>query len=414
MGEIFSESYANSKDNLNPLKSIRKKFHYPERDGTPLLYFSGNSLGLQPIGVSDSINEQSKIWALKGADGYMSDWVDFHQQFLTNFEPIIGGQWQEFMLMNALTVNLHLLMVSFYKPKDTRYKIIIEGGAFPSDQYAVKSQIEFHGYDPNEALVELQPKKGEYCLNTEDILSTIESHGESISLILLGGVNYYTGQKYDMEAITEIGKRGGAYIGFDLAHAAGNVSLNLHDWDVDFAAWCNYKYLNSGPGAPSGVFVHEKHHRWDGARFTGWWGNRLDTRFKMESNIDPIQSTAGWGISNSPIFSMAPLKNALDIYKEVGMDRFVQESQKLTGYLESLIISELPQISIVTPKDPNQRGCQLSLLTQNGKSVYEMLVNKNVICDWREPDVLRIAPTPLYNTYKEILQFTQILKNILN
>ncbi len=414
MGEIFSETYANNKDNLNPLKSIRKKFHYPERDGTPLLYFSGNSLGLQPIGVSDSINEQAKIWALKGADGYMSDWVDFHQQFLTDFEQIIGGQWQEFMLMNALTVNLHLLMVSFYKPKDTRYKIIIEGGAFPSDQYAVKSQIEFHGYDPNEALVELQPKKGEYCLNTEDILSTIESHGESISLILLGGVNYYTGQKYDMEAITKIGKKGGAYIGFDLAHAAGNVSLKLHDWDVDFAAWCNYKYLNSGPGAPSGVFVHEKHHRWKGARFTGWWGNRLDTRFKMESNIDPIQSTAGWGISNSSIFSMAPLKNALDIYKEVGMDRFVEESHKLTGYLESLIMSELPQISIVTPNDPNQRGCQLSLLTKNGKSVYETLVNKNVVCDWREPDVLRIAPTPLYNTYKEILQFTQILKTILN
>jgi len=306
------------------------------------------------------------------------------------------------------------LMVSFYRPTKMKYKIIIEGGAFPSDQYAVKSQIEFHGLDPNDTLIELKPKEGEYCLSTDDILKTIELNGESTALIMLGGVNYYTGQKYDMEIIAEAGKKVGAFVGYDLAHAAGNVSLNMHDWNVDFAAWCNYKYLNCGPGAPSGIFVHEKHHKWEGARFAGWWSNKIDTRFKMDPNLDPIQNAAGWGISNSPIFSMAPLKNGLEIYREVGMSRFVEVSHQLTGYLESIIRSELPQMSIITPNNPSERGCQISMMVENGKSVYEALVNKNIVCDWREPNVLRIAPTPLYNTYSEAFKFVQILKNILN
>ena len=414
MTKKTSKSYAQSQDSDNPLKSIREKFHYPDRNGSRLLYFSGNSLGLQPVSASDSINEQIRNWAKKGANGYMDDWVNFHQNFLMDFESIIGGQSQEFMLMNALTVNLHLLMVSFYKPTAKRNKIIIEGGAFSSDQYAVNSQIEFQGYNPKESLVELHPREDEYCLNTEDMLNTIESHGESVALILLGGVNYYTGQKYDMEAITNIGKKKGAYVGYDLAHAAGNVSLKMHDWDVDFAAWCNYKYLNAGPGAPSGIFVHEKHHKWEGSRFAGWWSNKLDTRFKMDSNLDPIQNAAGWGISNSSILSMAPLKDGLEIHREVGMNRFLEASHNLTGFLEFLILSELPQISIITPSNPNERGCQLSLVIKNGKSVYEALVKKNVVCDWREPDVLRIAPTPLYNTYTEVFDFIQILKNIIN
>ena len=410
---VFSKADAIAKDESNTLRSYRNKFNYPTRNGKPVLYFSGNSLGLQPKGVNDALQEQAFIWAEKGADGYFSDWVDFHQRFLTYFEPIIGGQSHEFMLMNALTVNLHLLMVSFYQPTQERYKIIIEGGAFPSDQYAVQSQIAFHGLDSNEALVTLKPNTDEDCLNTSDIIESIESHGESIALILLGGVNYYTGQKYDMAAIAEHGRKVGAYVGFDLAHAAGNVKLRMHDWNVDFAAWCNYKYLNCGPGSPSGIFVHEKHHKWEGPRFTGWWSNRLDTRFQMNSKIDPIQNAAGWGISNSSIFSMAPMKNALQIYQNVGMDQFIDMSHMLTGYLASLINKELPQITIMTPDDSNQRGCQLSLVAPKGKVIWETLIEKNVVCDWREPSVFRIAPTPLYNTFTEIYELVQILKKIL-
>ncbi len=410
----FSKSEALDKDQSNPLQSIQNRFHLPIKNAEPVLYFSGNSLGLQPKGVEESLEAQIHIWAEKGANGYFSDWVEFHHQFLAYFEPIIGGQHHEFMLMNALTVNLHLLMISFYQPTNERYKIIIEGGAFPSDQYAVQSQINFHGYNPKDALVELMPKPGESCLQTEDIIETIEQHGDTTALILLGGVNYYTGQKYDMAAITRTGKHVSAYVGFDLAHAAGNVGLNMHDWDVDFAAWCNYKYLNCGPGSPSGIFVHEKHHQWEGPRFSGWWSNRLDTRFKMDSTLDPIQNAAGWGISNSPIFSMAPMKDALEIYQDVGMDAFIDASHNLTGFLESLITQELPMISIITPTDPTQRGCQLSLTAPNGKVVYDALTDHNVVCDWREPDVFRIAPTPLYNSYSDVYALVQILKNILN
>lgn len=409
----FTKDHAVKKDQTNPLGAIRDRFNIPEKDGKPVLYFSGNSLGLQPKGVRESLQEQSDIWASKGANGYFSDWVEYHQRFLTYFEPIIGGQSHEFMLMNALTVNLHLLMVSFYKPTNERYKIIIEAGAFPSDQYAVQSQIEFHGYNINDALVELMPRKGESCLRTEDIIQSIESHGDSIALILLGGVNYYTGQKYDMASITQSGKKVGAYVGFDLAHAAGNVHLKMHDWDVDFAAWCNYKYLNCGPGSPSGIFVHEKHHQWEGPRFTGWWSNRLDTRFNMDSTLDPIQNAAGWGISNSPVFSMAPMKNALQIYHDVGMNAFIECSRKLTGYLESLITELLPMVQILTPIDPEQRGCQLSLSTPNGKEVYDALAEQNVVCDWREPGVFRIAPTPLYNSYSDVFELVRIMKSIL-
>ncbi len=410
----FTKYEAKAKDELNPLGSIREQFNIPEREGKPVLYFSGNSLGLQPKGVNNSLQEQIQIWAEKGADGYFSDWVEFHQRFLKYFEPIIGGHSHEFMIMNALTVNLHLLMVSFYRPTKERFKIIIEGGAFPSDQYAVQSQIEFHGFNPKDALIKLTPRSGEPCLRTEDIIHTIESHGDSIALILLGGVNYYTGQKYDMAAITDSGKQMGAYVGFDLAHAAGNVHLNMHDWQVDFAAWCNYKYLNCGPGSPSGIFVHEKHHQWEGPRFTGWWSNRLDTRFKMDSTLDSIQNAAGWGISNSPIFSMAPMKNALQMYYDVGMHNFIEASHNLTGYLESLINHELPIIEIITPTDTEQRGCQLSLTSPNGKYVYDALTDQNVVCDWREPNVFRIAPTPLYNTYSDVFELVQILKEYSN
>ena len=409
----FTKDEAEAKDELNPLGSIRKQFNIPEREGKPLLYFSGNSLGLQPKGVNNSIQEQIQIWAEKGADGYFSDWVEFHQRFLKYFEPIIGGQSYEFMLMNALTINLHLLLVSFYQPTAERHKIIIEGGAFPSDQYAVQSQIDFHGYNSDDAIIELMPRPGESNLRTEDIIQTIEHHGDAIALIMLGGLNYYTGQKYDMATITQSGKQVGAFVGFDLAHAAGNVELKMHDWDVDFAAWCNYKYLNCGPGAPSGIFVHEKHHQWEGPRFTGWWSNRLDTRFKMDSTLDPIQNAAGWGISNSPIFSMAPMKDALQVYHDVGMESFIKASHNLTGYLESLITQEFSMINIITPTDPEQRGCQLSLTTPNGKDAYDALTDHNVVCDWREPNVFRIAPTPLYNTYSDVYELVQILKSIL-
>ncbi|MDB9884360.1 kynureninase [Candidatus Marinimicrobia bacterium] len=414
MKNLFSTEVASKLDIENPLKSIREKFNYPEDNNSSILYFSGNSLGLQPKAVESILIEQSRIWGKYGAKGYFSHWVNFHKHLIENFLPIVGAEDGEIMLMNALTVNLHLLLISFYQPTKIRHKIIIEEDAFPSDQYAINSHLHLHGFNPTTSLIKLKPQSNEKCLKTIDIINTIKSHGESVATVMIGGVNYYTGQKYDMKEITKASKEIGAYVGFDLAHAAGNVELNLHNWNVDFAAWCNYKYLNSGPGAPSGIFIHNNHSDWNGPRLAGWWGNNMKSRFSMDPNFDPIKGAEGWSISNSPIFSMAPIKASLDIYNQVGINNFIKASQKLTGYLESLINAEMPKIEIITPKRKENRGCQLSMIIKDGRNVQNYLELNNVVCDWREPDVIRIAPNPLYNTYNEIYQLVKLLKNYDN
>ncbi|MBT7524403.1 MAG: kynureninase [Candidatus Marinimicrobia bacterium] len=411
MNNLFSAEFASNLDNNNPLSSFREKFNYPEGNSSPTLYFSGNSLGLQPKAVQSLLVEQSRLWGKYGAKGYFAHWVNFHKHLIEGFLPIVGAQNGEVMLMNALTVNLHLLLISFYQPTIQRHKIIIEKDAFPSDQYAIASQLELHGYNPKTSIIKLKPKPNEKCLKTEDIINTIETHGKSLATVMLGGVNYYTGQKYDMKEIAKISNKVGAYVGFDLAHAAGNVKLDLHDWNVDFAAWCNYKYLNSGPGAPSGIFIHNKHSEWNGPRLAGWWGNNISNRFSMDSKFDPIKGAEGWSISNSPIFSMTPIKASLDIYNQVGMNNFIKGSQNLTGYLEELIHSILPKVEIITPKIKEDRGCQLSMIIKNGKAVQKYLESNNVVCDWREPDVIRLAPNPLYNTYSEIYKLVSLLKS---
>jgi kynureninase len=318
--------------------------------------------------------------------------------------------------MNALTVNLHLLLVSFYRPTRERYKIVIESGAFPSDQYAVKSQIKFHGFDINNSLIELKPRDGETTLRTEDIEKTIVENADAIALILLGGVNYYTGQAFDMKRITEAGHKIGATVGFDLAHAAGNLALKLHDWNADFAAWCSYKYLNAGPGGVGGVFVHERHaQNFDLPRFAGWWGHDKETRFLMGSEFIPIKGAEGWQLSNPPIFQLAALRASLDIFDEAGMKNLVEKSRRLTGYLEFLL-NEIrdERISVITPANAAERGCQLSIRVKDAdKNLFKAISAKGVIADWREPDVIRVAPVPLYNSFSDVFRFAEILKDCL-
>ncbi len=349
--------------------------------------------------------------------------MPYHEFVAGQMANIVGAKNSEVVAMNSLTVNLHLLMVSFYRPTRERYKIIIEADAFPSDQYAVKSQIAFHAsskfQDPSfksDWLIELKSHDGETILHTEDILKTIEENGNEIALIMLGGVNYYTGQKFDFEAITKAGHDAGAMVGFDLAHAAGNIELKLHDWNADFAAWCSYKYLNSGPGGIAGVFIHERHHEnADLPRFAGWWGHDKETRFLMDDEFVPIQTAEGWQLSNPPIFQLAALKASLDIFEEAGMQNLFEKSKKLTGYLEFLLNEiETDRIEIITPSNPKMRGCQLSIRVKNSdKTLFKTISEKGVIADWREPDVIRVAPVPLYNSFTDVYQFVQILKNCL-
>ena len=312
--------------------------------------------------------------------------------------------------MNALTVNIHLLLISFYQPRKTKYKVIIEKDAFPSDYYAVQSQIKLHGFDPKQALIELAPRKDEKILRHEDIIAAIECHRDELALIYLGGVNYYTGQSFNLKEITKVGRENGSIVGFNLAHSAGNLLLHLHDWDIDFSAWCTYKYLCAGPGSPSGVFIHERHHKWNGPRLLGWWGHNKDSRFEMSSTFDPINTSEGWQISNAPIMGLAPLFAAMNIYSEAGMNSIRDKGENISFYMEYLIHQLIPSVHIITPED---RGCQLSLVVPKGKKVYDYLLEKSVICDWRNPDVIRVAPHPLYNSYVEVFNFVEILKNAI-
>lgn len=420
-------------DEKDSLKHFRERFYIPKQsNGEDVIYFTGNSLGLQPKTARAFIEQELKDWETLGVEGHFkakNPWMSYHELLTEQMAKIVGGKLIEVVVMNSLTVNLHLLMVSFYRPTRQRYKIIIEAGAFPSDRYAVASQIKFHRERGRLArsvtderadddwLIELEPRENETTLRIEDIEKTIEKHGDSTALILLGGVNYYTGQLFDMKRVTEIGHKVGAVVGFDLAHTAGNVRLNLHDWNVDFAAWCSYKYLNAGPGAVAGAFVHERHaENFDLPRFAGWWGHEKETRFLMGDEFAPIKGAEGWQLSNPPIFQLAALKASLDIFDEAGMKNLIEKSKKLTGYLEFLL-NEIhdERISVITPSNENERGCQLSIRVKDAdKQLFEAITDKGAAADWREPDVIRVAPVPLYNSFSDVFSFAEILKSCLH
>ncbi|MTI22626.1 kynureninase [Fulvivirga sp. RKSG066] len=417
-----SLAFAKKMDQQDPLKAYRDKFYIPEIKGKEALYFTGNSLGLQPKNTKSFIEDELEDWASMGVEGHFQakkrPWFHYHKFSKQALANIVGAKPLEVVSMNNLTANLHFLMVSFYRPTKKRFKLMIEKGAFPSDQYAVESQIKFHGLDYDEALIEVAPRDGEHTLRTEDIVSTINENADSLALVMLSGVQYYTGQLFDIKEITKAAHEAGAYAGFDLAHAAGNVSLNLHDDDVDFAAWCSYKYLNSGPGGVSGIFVHEKHaNNSDIPRLAGWWGHNEEERFQMEKGFEPMPGADGWQLSNVNVLSSAAHLASLEIFEEVGMTALLEKSRLLTGYLYFLLETlnnEGEKIEIITPKEPKNRGCQLSLfMKQNGKKVFEALSNEGVIADWREPNVIRVAPVPLYNTFEDVYRFYQIVEKTI-
>ena len=410
-----SRSFAKTLDQDDPLGSYREKFHYPKNAiKKNIIYFSGNSLGIQPKSVRKYVEKELYVWEREGLLGQHSRWHNFHERLIENTARLVGARPSEVVVMNALTVNIHLLMVSFYQPNKTRNKIIIEQGTFPSDQYAIESQIKFHGFDPQDTLIELRPRESETTLRTKDILAAVRKVNEELATVILGSVNYYTGQAFDMQSITKAGHEAGAYVGFDMAHGAGNLEINLHDWNVDFAAWCSYKYLCAGPGAPAGIFIHKTHHDWAGPRLTGWWGHNKNTRFEMGPEFNPIQTAEGWQISNAPVMGMAPLLATMEIFDEAGMTAIRLKSEKLTGFLEHLIAVNLPAVSIITPTNPIERGCQLSLVVPGGENTFEKISKKGVVCDWRKPDVIRVAPHPLFNRYTEVYDFVNLLEQSLS
>lgn len=414
-----AKSFAETLDEQDSLNKFRNYFYIPKQpNGSEVLYFTGNSLGLQPKTTRSFIEQELKDWETFGVEGHFhakNPWMPYHEFLTQQMAEVVGAKPLETVVMNSLTVNLHLLMVSFYRPNGKRKKIVIEKNAFPSDQYAVQSQIKFHQNSDSD-LIELTPRDGEKTLRTEDIEKTLRENGDEIALILLGGVNYYTGQAFDIPKITEIGHEIGAVVGFDLAHAAGNLLLKLHEWNVDFAAWCSYKYLNSGPGGIAGVFVHEKHDEsFDLPRFAGWWGHDKETRFLMDDKFIPIKGAEGWQLSNPPIFQLASLRASLEIFHKAGMENLVGKSKKLTNYLEFLL-NEIKdeRIEIITPNNEQQRGCQLSIRVKNAdKSLFKAISEKGVIADWREPDVIRVAPVPLYNSFSDCWKFVEILRECL-
>lgn len=412
--------FAKQLDANEPLKQYRSKFLFPQHNGREVVYFTGNSLGLQPITTQSYIQQELNDWAKFGVEGHFlakNPWMPYHEFLTEKMAKIVGGKNSEVVMMNQLTVNLHLLMVSFYRPTKQRFKILCEAKAFPSDQYALQSQVKFHGYDPKDALIELAPREGDYHVRHEDIYQAIEKNKDSLALIMIGGVNYFSGQVFDMKSITEAGHKAGAIVGFDLAHGAGNIHLELHNWNVDFACWCSYKYLNSGPGSVAGAFVHEKHHKnTELPLFAGWWGTKKETRFLMKPEFEPIEGAERWQLSNAPVFAMAACRASLDIFDEVGMQNLIAKSKQLTEYLE-YIVAEVNKVKnnclqIITPKE--NRGCQISIVAHGyGKPLYNKLIENGVIPDWREPNVIRCAPVPLYNNFEDIFRFGEILKALL-
>jgi len=407
------EDFAIAMDERDPLREFRERFFLPSIPGRECIYLCGHSLGLQSKTAAASIEQELNEWARLGVEGHFhakNPWMPYHRLLTEQTAELVGANPNEVVVMNSLTVNLHLMMVSFYRPTRERHKIVVEGGAFPSDQYAVQSQIRFHRFDPATSLIELTPRAGEACLRDEDIDSLIEREGDAIALIMLGGVNYSTGQAYDMARIAELGRARGCVVGFDLAHAAGNLELKLHEWGPDFAVWCSYKYLNGGPGCVAGCFVHERHGReWDLPRFAGWWGHDEQSRFEMGPDFRAMPGADGWQLSNPSIVSLAVLRASMAIFHEAGMERLRAKSVSLTGYLEFLLNQKAsPAFSIITPHEEDRRGAQLSLrISQNGRALCKRLAQEGVVGDWREPDVFRVAPVPLYNSYHNVFRFAQ-------
>jgi kynureninase len=419
-----SLEYARKSDNNDKLAAYRDQFWFPEYNGRRAIYLCGNSLGLQPKAVKDAVEQELNDWRDFAVEGHFkakNPWFSYHEMFAEPVSRIVGAHPEEVVVMNQLTVNLHLLMTSFYRPTQSRFKIICEAKAFPSDQYALESQVRLHGFDPKEAIIEVEPREGELTIRHNDIIRAIEDAGDSLALVLFGGVNYYTGQVFDMMEITESAHKVGAYAGFDLAHAAGNIKLELHNWDVDFACWCTYKYLNSGPGSVAGVYINEKHVKNpEIPRFAGWWGYDKSKRFKMEKGFEPILSAEGWQLSNAPILSMAAHKASIEIFDEVGMDNLLEKSERLTSYLEFIIedinsqITDERFLEVITPKNTRWRGCQLSVVAHGrGKDLFYTMLDEGVITDWREPNVIRMAPVPLYNSFEDIWHFGQTLKKLI-
>lgn len=415
--------FAQTLDLRDPLKEMRNEYLFPQHNGKEFIYLCGNSLGLQPKVAKEVLKKQLDNWQNLAVEGWFdgdSPWMFYHKELKQLMAPIVGAKPIEVCPMNTLTINLHLLMVSFYQPKGKKFKIIMEAGAFPSDQYAIESQVRFHGYDPAEAIIEVKPREGEYTLKTTDIIKSIHDNGEEIALVLFGGVNYFTGQWFDMPAITKAGHEIGAMVGFDLAHAAGNVPLQLHDWDIDFACWCSYKYQNAGPGGISGIFVHEKHFNNTSLnRFAGWWGYKEEKRFKMEKGFIPELGADGWQVSCTQVMPMALYHASLQLFEKAGfINQLRTKSKTLTSYL-FYIINQVnnalgeEQFNIITPQSEEDRGAQVSIIAKaNGKKIFDQLVSNHVLGDWREPNVIRLSPVPMYNSFEDIFKTGQLLLTI--
>ena len=418
-----SLAFAQQLDAKDPLKNFRDKFYIPMINGKDSIYFTGNSLGLQPKTTQEYVLNELEDWANYGVEGHFharNPWLNYHEMFPELLSDIIGAKASEIVVMNQLTVNLHLLLTTFYKPTKARYKIICEAKAFPSDQYAMQSQVALHGFNSDDAIIEVEPKQGSALIDHQSIIDTIAKNGDTVALVLFSGVNYYNGQVFNMESIVKAAHNVGAYAGFDLAHAAGNIFLNMHDWDVDFACWCSYKYLNSGPGGVSGIYIHEK-YAVDTTlpRLAGWWGHDKDSRFKMEKHFMPIATAEGWQVSNAPVLSMAAHKASLDIFREAGMENLLQKSRLLSNYLLFILdeINKLvspPVLEVISPQEDAQKGCQISILMlQNGKNIFEALKKHGVLADWREPNVIRVAPVPLYNSFEDVFRFGEMLSALV-
>lgn len=410
--------FAKKLDETDPLRKFRDHFIFPIHESGTTVYLNGNSLGLQPVLTTEYITKEIEDWKKYGVEGHFhgdTPWLTYQEMMIPGMARLVGAMEEEIALMNTLTVNLHLMMVSFYQPTSNKYKILMEYSPFPSDIYAIKSQINFHGYDPEDALIFLKPSDGE-IVTEKDIELVFTEQGDSIALVLIGGINYYTGQVYPMEKITQLGHDHGAIVGFDLAHAVGNaIDLKLHEWGVDFAVWCTYKYLNSGPGAIAGCFVHQNHRNTDRPRFAGWWGHNKETRFLMGPDFDPIPGAEGWQLSNAPVFGLAPIRASMHLFDQVEIETLIVKRQKIIDYTRYLLSENVgDKIEIITPIDPDKSGCQLSIsIHDGGKAIHEKLLKSGVYCDWREPNVIRIAFASLYNNYEDAYHFVSILKAIL-
>lgn len=419
---LFTESHALAQDAADPLRAFRGEFYLPLHEGTPQAYFVGNSLGLQPKGARAHVEEVLDKWATEAVEGHFTgqaQWMPYHELVRDPLARVVGTQPHEVVAMNSLTANLHLMMVSFYQPTIERTAILIEAGSFPSDRYAVESQLKYRGLPPQHTLIEVEPDLPDGTFSMQAIARAIDENAHRLALVLWPGVQYRTGQAFDLKEIARLAHAAGAVVGFDLAHAVGNLPLQLHDSGADFAVWCHYKYMNSGPGAVAGCFVHERHARTTRPRFAGWWGNNKDVRFKMGPQFDPTPGADGWQLSNPPILGLAPLRASLELYDRATMPALRAKSESLTGYLEQLIDADLRDVlQIVTPRDPAQRGCQLSIRViggrERGRDLFDFLATRGVLGDWREPDVIRISPVPLYNTHADVLRFATTVQEWRN